>query len=633
MRLEKTLAAMAAEAMQKALELDEAPDPLVRPADPKHGDYQLNGAMKLAKQLGRKPRDIAEPIAEAMKALDAVADASVAGPGFVNLSLEPAWIAGQLTEQLGDPKLGVDAVENPERIVVDFSSPNIAKQMHVGHLRSTIIGQSLVNLLRFVGHEVLGDNHVGDWGTQFGLLIVGMREWGNPEALKGDAIAELERVYKLASNAANEWTCASCGLVNPGSRKECGKRDDDKALLEGCGKKKTNESKKTEAAEVFSARAREELVKLQAGDPENRAQWETFVKATRATLDKIYARLGVSFELWLGESEYDAVLAEVVADLEKRGIAKRDQGALGVFLSEIDPAVIEGALPDAIDKKLKKNKSPFIIQKRDGAFLYSTTDIATILHRKEQIGAQRSIYVVGEPQRLHFQQLFATARLMGITMGLEHISFGQVLGTDGKILRTRAGSAVTLKSLLDEAEERARTKIEEQREAGKLRIADEDLEEAIQVIGLGAVKYADLMQNRKTDYKFDWDKLIAFSGNAGPYLQSQYVRTRSIFAKGEVNWDSFQAEISLEAPDEQALARELVRFADRVHAAAATSEPHLIAGHLYAVAQAFSRFFTNCPVLRSEGATRESRLGLTKLTGLHLKTGLELLGIGVVQRM
>lgn len=623
MQLEKTLTAMAAEAMQKALDLETAPDPMLRAADPKHGDYQLNGAMKLGKQLGRKPRELAEDIAAAMQALDAVASASVAGPGFVNLTLEPAWIAVQLSGQLNDPRLGVDAVGEPEKIVVDFSSPNIAKQMHVGHLRSTIIGQSVVNLLRFVGHEVLGDNHVGDWGTQFGLLIVGMREWGSEEAMRDDAIAELERVYKLASSAANEWICASCEHVNAGSVKECS----------SCEKKKTNEANKTPDAEAFAARAREELAKLQSGDEANRAQWKTFVDATRATLDRIYERLGVSFELWLGESEYDAVLGDVVADLLKRGIAKKDQGAVGVFLGEVDPASIEGALPDAIDDKLRKQKTPFIIQKRDGAFLYSTSDIATILHRREAIGADRSVYVVGEPQRLHFRQLFATARLMGIDMGLEHVAFGQVLGADGKVLRTRAGSAVTLKSLLDEAEERAREKIEEQREAGKLRIADEDLDEAVRVIGIGAVKYADLMQNRKTDYKFDWDKLIAFSGNAGPYLQNQYVRTRSIFAKGDVDWDSFRAEIALEAPDELALARELVRFADRVHQAAELYEPHLVAAHLYAVAQAFSRFFTNCPVLRSEGATRQSRLGLTKLTGLHLKTGLALLGIGVVERM
>ncbi len=591
MRLNAVLEDLAAEAMQQALGLEERPAPLLRPTtDPARGDYQINGAMALAKRLGKKPRELAGPIAEAMRRCEAIATAEVAGPGFVNLTLAPTWLGAQLSQALAEPSLGVEPVASPQTIVVDFSSPNIAKQMHVGHLRSTILGWSIVKLLRAVGHRVIGDNHLGDWGTQFGLLIVGMRTWGDEAALQRDPIAELERVYKLASAKAKE-------------------------------------------DEEFAQSARDELAKLQSGDPANRAQWEAFVRATRATLDAVYERLGVEFDEWLGESAYHDALPGVVETLLARGIAREDQGAVAVFFGELDPSTIEGALPDAIPKKLAKSETPFIVRKRDGAFLYSTTDIATALYRKNTLKADCSVYVVGAPQALHFQQLFATVRLLGVDMALEHVSFGQVLGEDGKVLRTRAGKAVTLASLLDEAEAKARQVIEQQRQAGKLRIADDDLDRAARVIGIGAVKYADLMQNRTTDYRFDFDKMLAFTGNAGPYLQFNYARVRSIFDKGGLDFEQFVAPILPEAPEEQSLARELARFGDRVHLAAERYEPHHIAQHLYAVASEFSRFFTNCPVLKAEGATRDSRLALTALAGKQLRAGLDLLGIETLERM
>ncbi len=581
MRLSKHLADLASSTLQSALELDEPPNPLLRPADPKHGDYQLNAAMALAKTLGRKPRDIAEEAAAELAKLDAVASADVAGPGFINLRLEEAWLAARLTEALSDDKLGVDPVETPETIVVDFSSPNTAKEMHIGHIRSTIIGFAIVQLLREIGHEVIGDNHLGDWGTQFGLLIVGLREWGDEAKLKEDGIAELERLYKLASAKKNE--------------------DED-----------------------FADQARAALAALQQGDPESRALWERFMAITREAFDAVYERLGVEFDEWLGESAYQDRLEGVVEMLLEKGLAKEDQGAVGIFFHEL-----EGELP----KALKNNETPFIVKKKDGAFNYGTTDVATILYRKERWNADRGVYVVDTRQGFHFKQLFETAKRLGIDMELTHVGFGKILGADGKPLRTRDGGVPKLMPFLDEAVEKARERIEEGRESGRLRIADEDVDEAVKTIGIGAVKYADLMQNRMTDYRFDPEKLIEFKGQAGPYLQYQVARIRSIFRKGGVTLDGFVAPIVLEHEREQALARVLARYPDAIHAAAESYQPHLVCDHVYEVATTFSGFYDDCPVLDAEGDTRAGRLALCALAEHQLTRGLGLLGIGVLDKM
>jgi len=586
MRLERHLDELASDTMHKALGLDERPRAILRPtSDPKFGSYQINGAMPLAKQRKTNPRELAAPIAEAMQAHPEIARAEVAGPGFVNLHLDPAWIGAVLTESLTQSKLGAEEAAETETIVVDYSSPNIAKQMHVGHLRSTIIGHAIVQLLRFQGHRVIADNHLGDWGTQYGWLIVGMREYGDEQALQDDPVAELERVYKTA--------------------RERGKEDED-----------------------FAAEARAELAKLQAGDPDNRAIWERLVKVTRQSLDEMYARLGVSFDEWLGESAYHDRLPEVVETLKSKGIAREDEGAVCVFFHDL-----EGALAEKVPKKLRKQKQPFIVQKKDGAYLYSTTDIATVWHRREQWGADRSLYVVGSPQALHFQQLFAVMRMLGEEMDFEHIGFGQILGTDGKVMRTSQGESVSLASLLDEAESVARTKIDEQRDAGVLRIPEADVEQAAKAIGIGAIKYNDLQKNRSTDYRFDLDAMVQFSGNAGPYLQYQFTRTRSIFRTGDIDWDAFEGTIAPEHEREVVLAGKLAAFPDVIERAASTYNPHFLCEHLYEIAQAFSGFFKDCSVLQSEGATRTSRLALTKLTGRQLETGLGLLGIEVIDRM
>ncbi len=586
MLLERYLESLGSEAIQKALDLDGPRPALVRPTqDPKFGDFQINGAMPLGKELKRPPRELAQPIAEALAGVDAIEKAEVAGPGFVNIHLAPSWIASKLTEALRDAaRDGVPAVDEVSKVIVDFSSPNIAKQMHVGHLRSTIIGDAIARILSFMGHDVVRDNHLGDWGTQFGLLIVGMREWGEEDALQAKPIVELERVYKLASERAGN-------------------------------------------DEEFAERARAELAKLQSGDEQNRKLWEHFVEVSRGTLEAVYAELDVSFDVWLGESAYHDALPGVVDDLLERGIAREDDGAVCIFWNEIDGA----------PKALRKQKTPFIIRKKDGAFLYSTTDIATVQYRKDHFHADRALYIVDNRQGLHFQQLFAVMKLLGADMELEHIGFGTVLGKDGKPLRTRdaSGHVITLVSLLEEAKQRARQRIDEGIAEGRLRVRPEEMDEVSQVVGIGAVKYADLRQNRLSDYQFDWDKMISFQGNAGPYLQYAYARCASIFAKGGVDMDAMAASatITLEAPAERTLGKHLLRFSDVVYQAGATSQPHLICEHIYELARAFNGFYAECPVLDAEAATRESRLGLTALTARQIRRGLGLVGIGVVDRM
>ncbi len=579
MRIEQWLDGVARAAIAEAIG-EEAP-PVVRPTqDPKHGDYQLNGALPLAKRQKKNPRELATPIAEALLKHEAIASAEVAGPGFVNLRFDDAWLAARLQEMLADhARDGVPAVEKAEKIVVDFSSPNIAKQMHVGHLRSTIIGAAIVAMLRFVGHEVIGDNHIGDWGTQFGLLIVGMRTFGDEKALAASPIEELERVYKLASDRA-------------------------------------------EGDEDFRNEARAELAKLQSGDTENRAMWETMVAATRESLDVIYDRLGISFDAWLGESAYEAALPGVIDRLIDEKLVREDEGALCVFFNELD--AVE-------DKKLKKQKNPFIVRKKDGAFLYSTTDIATVMHRIREFDADRAVYVVDARQGLHFKQLFEVCRLLGLEIALEHVGFGVVLGPDGKPMRTRDvnNRVITLASLLDESEERAEKLMREETELDEALIT-----ELKSVVGLGAVKYADLSSNRTSDYQFDFDKMISFKGNCCPYLQYAHARCLSILRKaGEEDVSKVTGRIVIAEPAERTLALRLMRFGDVVHAAAGGYHPHLICDHVYALARDLSAFYEHCPVLKSEDAVRESRLALTALTARQIARGLGLLGITAPERM
>ncbi|MBW2149600.1 MAG: arginine--tRNA ligase [Deltaproteobacteria bacterium] len=543
----------------------------VRPAtDERFGDYQINGILSLAKQLRQNPRDMAQQVAKALELGDMCEPPEVAGPGFINLRLRTEWLEQYLGQVAADTRAGIDPPEAVERIVVDYSSPNVAKTMHVGHLRSTIIGNALCRILRFLGHHVIGDNHLGDWGTQFGLLILGFRRFADPSALAQRPMEELERIYQQAVTLA----------------------DKDEAVAE---------------------EARGELFKLQSGDGENRALWERFVRITLEENDKIYQRLGVHFDAVLGESSYNDLLPGVVDRLLKSGIARESQGAICVFFED-DPELAD---------------NPYIVQKSDGAFMYSTTDIATIQYRHEHFRPHRILYVVDSRQALHFRQLFSVARKMGYCMRLEHIGFGTILGPDGRPIRTREGKAVYLENLLDEADRRAAEIIRNRED--KL---GGETQRVARAVGIGAVIYADLSQNRLSDYRFDWDKMLSFDGNTGPYLQYALVRTRSLFRKlGDESWQPTGNPLRLEHASENTLARELARFPEAFHRAAQTSFPHLICDSLYRVARRFSLFWRDCPVLTAEGPLRESRLSLCRLTGNILQTGLQSLGIDTLERM
>ncbi|MFZ4483166.1 MAG: arginine--tRNA ligase [Chthoniobacterales bacterium] len=538
-------------------------------ADTRFGDYQANAAMVLAKEARVNPRALAAKIAEHFDPGDVCDPPDIAGPGFLNFRLKPAWISRQLTVLATDPRCGVPATTDPRRIIIDFSSPNIAKPMHVGHIRSTILGDALTRIARFLGHDVVTDNHLGDWGTQFGKVLYGWKHLLDRAALERAPVAEMTRLYR-----------------------------------------EVNALEQTDP-EVHRA-AREELVKLQQGDAENRAIWQQLVDLSWAEFDEIYQRLGVCFDERLGESFFDAALGPLVENLLQRGLAQVSEGAVCIFFPD------ESALAD----------KPCLIRKSDGGFLYATTDLATIEYRRARWKPDAIWYVTGAPQQLHFQQIFAAARRMEVTTRLEHIAFGSILGEDHKLMKTRSGDNVPLRDLLDEAVTRARAMIEEKNperpEAEKEAIA--------QIVGLGAVKYAELSQHRMTDYVFSWSKMLSLQGNTAPYLQNAYVRVRSIFRKLGAEPD-LTREIALETPAELALAKKLLQFGEVVPLVVHDFRPNLLANHLFETANAFHSFYEACPVLKSEGITQHSRLVLCAATAHVLRQGLDLLGVEVPDRM
>ena len=538
-------------------------------ADTRFGDYQANAAMVLAKQAKANPRELAAKIADYFEAGDICEKPEIAGPGFLNFRLKPEWVSQQLRHLTGDARCGVPATEQPRRIIIDFSSPNIAKPMHVGHIRSTILGDALARIARFVGHEVVTDNHLGDWGTQFGKVLYGWKHLLDRAALERDPIAEMTRLYR-----------------------------------------EVNALEQTDPA-VHKA-AREELVKLQQGDPENRAIWQQLVDLSWAEFEDVYQRLGVRFDERLGESFYDPALAVLVDKLLNEGISQISEGAACIFFPDI---------PALADK-------PCLIRKSDGGFLYATTDLATIEYRVERWDPHAIWYVTGAPQQLHFQQVFAAARRMGVTTALEHIAFGSILGEDHKLMKTRSGDNVPLRDLIDEAVARARTMIEEKNPE----LPAEEKDHIARVVGLGAVKYAELSQHRMTDYVFSWSKMLSLQGNTAPYLQNAYVRVRSIFRKLGAELGAAQ-EVVLTEPAELALAKKLLQFGETVPLVLHEFRPNLLANHLFETANAFHTFYEACPVLKSEGVTRHSRLVLCEATARVLKQGLDLLGVEVPERM
>jgi arginyl-tRNA synthetase len=555
-------------ALRSATGAENAGPAIIRPcADPKFGDYQANGVMALAKRLGLNPRTLAEKVIADLQLSDVSEPPTVAGAGFINFRLTSGFVTRQIATAASDERLGVPTVAQPRTVVIDFSSPNVAKPMHVGHVRSTIIGDCLARVLRFLGHRVITDNHLGDWGTQFGMLIIGWKRFRNDEALQQDAISELERLYKYVNE-----------------HKEL--RDDAKA----------------------------ELVKLQQGDAENHEIWQKIIDLSMQEFGKTYQRLGVAFDHTFGESFYNPMLKDVVEELKRLNYARESEGAIGVFFE---------------DNPELKSAPPLLIQKADGAFLYGTTDMATLQYRIDQWHPDEIIYVTDARQQLHFKQVFATARKWWPkSPDLRHVYFGSILGEDGKPLKTRDGTPVKLADLLNEAEERALAVVTEKNP----NLSPEERQQIARAVGIGAVKYADLSQNRTTDYVFSWAKMLAMNGNTAPYMQYAYVRVQSIFRKaGDTKADI--ATVSLEHPAELDLAKHILRFPETLHAVAEDDKPNWLTGYLYDLTGKFSAFYENCPVLQSAEPTRSSRLVLCRLTADVIKRGLNLLGIEVIEQM
>ncbi len=552
----------------------------VRPCpDARFGDYQANALMSLAKERKLNPRQLAADVVAALDVTEWCEKLDVAGAGFLNFRLRPAAIASVLRAALRGEHLFFLASPAPRTVVVDFSSPNVAKPMHVGHIRSTILGDCLARTLRLLGHRVVTDNHIGDWGTQFGKLLVGWKSRLDKAALASDPIGEMERLYKEINSA--------CGT--------------DPALLES---------------------ARQELVKLQSGDEENLAIWQEMIALSERQFDVIYARLGVKFDFTLGESFYNPRLKDIVRELEQTGIARESDGAMVAFFED-QPELRE---------------QPAIIQKSDGAANYTTTDLATLAYRMSQWRPDEIIYVTDGRQQLHFKQLFSIFRRWqpAAKVRLAHVWFGAILGKDGKPFKTRAGDTIKLSDLLDEAQERALQTV-----SGKNPdLGEEERREIARIVGLGAVKYSDLLPNRQSDYVFDWDKMLALNGNTAPYLQYAYARIGSIFRKlGEEgaaagDWRAEAATgLTLTAPQEIALAKRLLGFGLVLEAVAEEYRPNYLCNFLYELAGDFTGFYENCPVLKACGSERASRLALCDLAGRVLRQGLEILGIETPERM
>ncbi|MES1213482.1 MAG: arginine--tRNA ligase, partial [Singulisphaera sp.] len=630
---------------------------MVRPSqDPKFGDYQANMAMPLGKQLGRPPRDVASSILAHLDVADLCQQPEIAGPGFINLMLRDNWLAGRLQDAVADPRLGIAPAEHPRTVIVDYSAPNVAKPMHVGHIRSTVIGDSIYRTLKFLGHRAIGDNHIGDWGTQFGMIIYGYKNFCDRAAYERSRVDELARLYRLVnqlvdyhdsrprvSELEKQITAAEGRLATARAVPASGDTKIDKKQAQAVRKSEADVAeakgnladlrKKLASIEndaTLSRLAQEhpdiasavlaETAKLHAGDAENLALWREFMPACMAAIQHIYDRLGVSFDETLGESFYHERLQPVVEDLLAKGIARESDGATCVFL-EGQPA-------------------PMIVRKKDGAFLYATSDLATITYRRERWNPDALLYVVDHRQSLHFEQLFATAKLWGYgNVEFAHVSFGTVLGDDGRPFKTRSGDTVGLEGLLDEAVDRAYKIVAENDDTkpdGR-ELSEEQRQGIAQTVGIAALKYADLSQNRTSDYVFSYDKMLAMNGNTATYMQYAYARVRSIFRRGGVDVEKLRrdrAPIVLATPAERALAIEILRFAEALDAVLVDYRPNQLTAYLFELANRYSSFFDQCPVLKADTAElRTSRLLLCDLTARTLKQGLALLGIEVVEQM
>lgn len=541
------------------------------------GDYQANGIMPAAKKLGLNPREFAQNVLDKADLQDIAEKTEIAGPGFINIFLKNTWLAENINRAVQDPKLGV---HNPEKqtVVVDYSSPNVAKEMHVGHLRSTIIGDAVVRTLEFLGNHVIRANHVGDWGTQFGMLIAYLEKMENEHASEME-LSDLEAFYRAAKKHYDE---------DP----------------------------------VFAEKARNYVVKLQSGDEYCRTMWQKLVKITMQQNQHNYDRLNVTLtdKDVMGESLYNPMLPGIVEDLKKQGLAVEDDGALVVYLDEF--------------KNKDGDPMGVIVQKKDGGFLYTTTDIAAAKYRYETLKAHRALVFSDTRQSQHMQQAWLITRKAGYvpdSFQLEHKNFGMMLGKDGKPFKTRSGDTVKLADLLDEAIERAGVLISQKSTA----LSDQEKADVIEAVGIGSVKYADLSKNRTTDYVFDWDNMLSFEGNTAPYMQYAYTRIRSIFNRSQIALSEVeQAKLSITDEKERALAIKLLQFEEAVQVVGKDGTPHVLCAYLYELAGAFSSFYEHCPILNNDDQqVKLSRLKLALLTERTLKQGLDLLGIKTVEKM
>lgn len=572
--------ALLSDKVSQAMRAAGAPDdcePLVRQsAKVQFGDYQANGIMGAAKRLGQAPRQLAEQVVKHLDLTGIASHTEIAGPGFINIFLDRQWLAQQAAQALQQPDLGVSKPE-PQTIVIDYSAPNVAKEMHVGHVRSTIIGDAAVRTLEFLGHNVIRANHVGDWGTQFGMLIAYLEKQQN-EDHADIALADLEAFYREAKRTYDE-------------------------------------------DEAFAARARSYVVKLQGGDEYCRAMWKKLVDITMSQNQLVYDRLNVTLTRndVMGESLYNDMLPGIVADLREKGLAVTSEGATVVFLDEY--------------KNKEGEPMGVIIQKKDGGYLYTTTDIACAKYRYETLHADRVLYYIDSRQHQHLQQAWTIVRKAGYvpaSVPLEHHAFGMMLGKDGRPFKTRSGGTIKLADLLDEAVERAHTLVS----AKNPEMSPQELADLAEIVGIGAVKYADLSKSRTTDYIFDWDNMLAFEGNTAPYMQYAYTRVLSVFRKAGLDAETLSGEITLTDEREALLATRLLQFEEVITQVARDGTPHVMCAYLYDLAGLFSGFYEHCPILAAEEASvRNSRLQLAALTAKTLKQGLDTLGIKTVERM
>lgn len=631
---------------------------MVRPtADARFGDYQSNCAMPLAKRLGRPPREVAQQLVDALQVQDLCFPPEIAGPGFINLRLKDECLAEAVAAALADERLGVEPVAEPLTILIDYSSPNVAKPMHVGHIRSTVIGDALTRTFRFLGHHVITDNHLGDWGTQFGMVIYGFKHFGDDAALRSRPVDELSRLYRLvnrligyhaamqdqgpaavAAEAAEQAVAGAEGLVaaagDPKSRKSAEKDLAAAVRKRLAARQRVDELRSTiataNADPVFLGQAQShreiagavlaETAKLHEGDEENVALWERFLPYCRDEIDRVYDRLNVSFDHTLGESFYHDMLGGVVERLRQAGLASDSEGAVCVFLPGFD--------------------SPMIVRKKDGAYLYATTDLATLFYRQREFRPDEILYVVDSRQGEHFQKLFAVAERLGLAdIRLVHVQFGTVLGDDGRPFKTRSGASVGLESLLDEAVAKALSVVCDPQRSGRGEGAMDEAEQrqVAESVGLGAIKYADLAHHRTSDYRFDLDKMVSLDGNTSAYIQYAYARARGIMLKGGFDPDQIardQHPPLLTEPAERALAIILLRMGESLQQVRADYAPNFLVDYLYGAAKAYAVFNDHCPVLKAGAAeVTRSRLVLVALTARVLQTGLDLLGIRVVPRM